>query len=118
MSNKFVIGDKVRVVKYGHAGWQSKDHYPKAKQWGDTLAGKIWFSDKHFIAPLDKNAKPPNILSEDKYGYTTDSSPELVGKIGIIADVSDGEYAINGIPGKYAWYNEEQLEMVNPNPNR
>jgi len=50
-----------------------------------------------------------------------DLSPEIIGKEGVISkalvtqDVPS--YAIDGIPGKHAWYDEEQLEMINPNPN-
>lgn len=51
-----------------------------------------------------------------------DSSPGLVGQVGIVREsrVTQGElkYAIEVIRGKCSWYDEEQMEMVNPNPNR
>ena len=53
--------------------------------------------------------------------FEMDSCPNLIGKVGIIVEATKtqniNQYSIEGIPEKYAWYNEEQLEMVNPNPN-
>jgi hypothetical protein len=50
-----------------------------------------------------------------------DIRPEVVGKEGIICKAELTQdvptYAIEGIPEKHAWYSEDQLEMVNPNPN-
>lgn len=41
-----------------------------------------------------------------------DIHPELVGEVGIIATVDGNSYAIDGIPGKHAWYDDGQLELV------
>lgn len=50
-----------------------------------------------------------------------DISPDLVGQIGIVSIVKEcqgrWDYALERIKGKSAWYNEDQLEMVNRNPN-
>lgn len=50
-----------------------------------------------------------------------DIRPEIVGKEGIISKAEifqdRPQYAIDGIPKKHAWYDEEQLEMINQNPN-
>lgn len=76
---KFGIGDKVKIVKYGHAARFS-----------------------------------------DKSGW--DMIPQIVGKEGLVSEVllSQGEYSysVKGIPEKHAWYYEDQLEMINRNPNR
>lgn len=86
MDSKFKVGDKVRVIRYGHPFW-SWQKIPGAK-----------------------------LLSKDKSPYWYDMSPDLVGKEGTICKVTstqgDIQYAINGISGKYAWYDEEQLEKV------
>ncbi len=46
-----------------------------------------------------------------------DISPELVGKEGIVKEVSSHtglqKYSIEGIPGKTSWYTEGQMELVN-----
>lgn len=42
-----------------------------------------------------------------------DINPEVVGKVGTVSVVSSGnQYAVEGIPGKHAWYNEDQLELT------
>lgn len=50
-----------------------------------------------------------------------DTHPELIGKVGIVSKVQlcqdKYSYALLKIEGKYAWYDEQQLEMVNRNPN-
>jgi hypothetical protein len=95
MQSKFNIGDKVRVIKYGHLSFMAKS--------------------LHVSQPIIKNMS-------DGY-YLVDSAPELVGRVGIVSVVghhlqNDGyEYTLNGIPQKHAWYNEEQLELINANPN-
>jgi hypothetical protein len=86
---KFGIGDKVRVVGYG---------------------------SKIFVHPTLQHRFAANPrLSE----FTFDMRPELVGKEGIVSQVSMTQdipsYAIEGIPGKHAWYDEEQLELITKN---
>lgn len=70
---KFNIGDKVKIVNYGH----------------DSSIG--------------------------------DLMPELIGREAIVMDFTenqgDNKYALHGIEEKSAWYYEDQLEMINPNPN-
>ncbi len=50
-----------------------------------------------------------------------DISAELVGMEGIIKEGKVTQdrpsYVLDGIPNKCAWYDEEQLEMISPNPN-
>lgn len=76
MEAKFGIGDKIKVVNYGHR---------------------------------------PSM-------GTFDMSASAVGKEGLVCEVTNTQgvwqYAVEGIPEKHAWYKEDQLEMINKNPNR
>lgn len=80
---KFKVGDIVRVVNYGHLIW-------------------------------DINASNDGIID-------VDINPEIVGRRGIIVKAyttqGNDRYAIeldliNGSRGKYAWYDNEQLELI------
>jgi hypothetical protein len=76
---KFKVGDKVKVVKYGHI----IHHYK----------------------------------SETGNWAAEDISPDIVGKEGVVREVSNSQpgwvtYALDGIPEKTAWYNQNQLELV------
>jgi hypothetical protein len=88
-------GDKVKIVKYGHLiGGSNNDP-----------------SERSFpLIGVDGNIR------------WLDMSPHLVGQEGIISKAEMTQripgYAIEGIKGKHAWYDEEQMEMVNKNPNR
>jgi hypothetical protein len=86
---KFKVGDKVRIVNYGSAMWLRK----KLKETAFRL-----------------------IRKDITRGYIYDHQPEIVGKEGIIAQVTMTQgipsYAIDGIRQKYAWYHEGQLELV------
>lgn len=72
---------------------------------------------------VNKNFDQPKLsftlIEEDENVRWLDTSPEVVGQEGIISLVSITQgvpkYAIGGIKGKSAWYNEEQIEMINPN---
>lgn len=41
-----------------------------------------------------------------------DTLPSIVGKQGVIVQESNGDFAVHGIKGKYAWYNREQLKKL------
>ncbi len=92
----FGIGDKVRIVKYGHPIWESKN----------TNEPKLSYP----------------VIAEDENLRYLDMSPGLVGQEGLVdkVTITQGipQYAIDGIKDKHAWYNEEQMEMINRNPNR
>ena len=84
-----VIGDKVRIINYGHAIWLNK---------GDDLVGCV-------------------LLREMENKDLIDIHPELVGREGVIQHVRKlkGEescYSLSGISGKTAWYAQEQLEKI------
>lgn len=95
MNPKFAIGDKVRIVEYGHLIWENKN-----------------FDQPKLSFP---------VYVEDDAMRWLDMSPHLVGQEGIIQKVTitqgQPQYAIDGIPQKHAWYDEQQLEMISENPN-
>ena len=92
----YSIGDKVKIVNYGHPIWVNK----KVEEL------KLSF-------PL---------IREDENVRILDMSPDLIGQEGIVSEVSMTQgipnYAIEGIKGKHAWYQEGQMEMINANPNK
>ena len=92
MSKRYVVGDKVKIVKYGSAIWVKKDTQPKMEL---------------------------PIISEDEDKIWYDLHPEILGSIGVIDKVNEIQgivrYSIKGIG---SWYNGSQMEMINPNPNR
>lgn len=87
------IGDKVKIVNYGHLIWENKEVYPKPS-----------------------TSFP--IYHETENVRWLDMSPHLVGRMDLIEKVS----VVQGTP-KYslnkngAWFAEENLELVNKNPN-
>lgn len=48
--------------------------------------------------------------------FTTDMCPEIVGQNGIIVKAETVQniphYAVDGIDGKHAWYDEDQLQLI------
>ncbi len=68
---KFKIGDKVKVVEYGHIIFSCFDGTTKA----------------------------------------IDINPKVIGKKGIVTEILQGTYALDGIPEKIAWYKDDQLEL-------
>ena len=89
---KFKLGDKVKIVNYGAIVWTSKR--------------------------LSKSVIPDSykFLEENDTVFVYDTNPDLVGQEGIVEKVSGNQYALQG-PYIHAWYNEEQLELINANPN-
>ena len=89
------IGDKVRIVNYGHPIWENKN--------------------------VDQPKLSFPVITEDENIRWLDISPQFVGQTGVVdkVKVTQGipEYAIDGIKDKHAWYSENQMEMVNKNPN-
>lgn len=86
---KYKIGDKVKIVKYGHLIWEHKN-------------AEICLS-----FPVYKEFDNYRIL---------DMKQHLIGQIGIIDTINivQGmpQYALSGINGKHAWYNEKQLKLM------
>jgi len=92
MKPKFKIGDRVKVINYGHLIWSS---YPNPR----------WVLHSRHYTGISTTGKR-------LYYNMYDMSPELVGRIGVVSDISNNTYAIEGIPGKCAWYNEDQLRKL------
>ena len=83
---KFKVGDKVRVVNYGHP---------------------IWSFDEMDLPLIQEQ--------EDSKWKVYDLNPELIGQEGTVVDAHLTQdiprYALEG-PRKYAWYDEKQLELL------
>lgn len=82
------IGDKVKIINYGHFMWTSKE------EWKAYYKAKIVF-----------NKKPKHLIEEQKDLFLWDLRPELIGEKGIVNKVSTTQnvpkYSIKGIG---AWY--------------
>ncbi len=87
MSRELKIGDTVEVVKYGHLTWSTVSLYEGI-----------------------------NIYSADNGVYWYDLATYLIGKQGVVSEVSEASgvkmYSVNGIPGKKAWYDSNQLKLI------
>ena len=123
---KFRIGDKVKIINYGSLIWCDKDTYRKGFAINQAyekaylkslLTGS--FEVEEYV--LDETIKPKNLISEDEKYFYYDISPEVVGQIGIISKCNKtqgiDQYSLEGIKGKCSWYNNNQLELINKNPN-
>ena len=84
------IGDKVKIVRYGHLIWESKT-IPGAR----SEAKAYWEDDKR---------------------AWIDMCPRMVGQKGTVFDkvkTQNGfQYSLAGVTGKSSWYHEEQLEKI------
>jgi len=89
---KFNIGDRVRVIKYGHRIWEREDenlNVVKVIDLAPELVGQIGMVEGSYADLSEKNnwGSPRNHNSEKSY-------------------------TLSGIKGKTAWYDESQLELV------
>jgi hypothetical protein len=91
---KFKVGDRCKIVNYGHLIWSHKEVWKEAYKAGFTTKDK-----------------PDNIIAEDENIWYHDIGTELLGKEVIIikAHKTQGidEYATNVV----SWLNNEQLEL-------
>lgn len=96
MEAKFKVGDQVKVVNYGHECWLLNDPFNNEM--------------------VSENPTRYIFMSKSGNGAYYDDRPEIIGKIGIVSEVRECQeywhYAIEGIPEKHSWYDEEQLELV------
>lgn len=90
------IGDKVKIINYGHLIWEHKD------------------------IPENQKSKRPTYY-EEYFMRFIDINPELINQKGLIQEVSNTQntpkYSISGIKGKTSWYSEDQMKMIKQNPN-
>jgi hypothetical protein len=121
----FKIGDKVEVIKYGHLMFINKKHYLETQKSLYEIGNKKTELELKWIfgqnttytpPPFTAKNKPDNIISETDTLWWVDMQPELVGKKGIISNISNRQgysiYSIKGIKGKNSWYDEEQLKRI------
>jgi len=121
----FKIGDKVKVIKYGALMWRYKkwwqeesDHFAKYQIELNNRMTEMLFGESA-IKEDSSNAKgksePDNIYMDCGDMWWIDTLPIIVGQEGVICQVTNTQgrlkYAVDGIKGKHAWYNGEQLEL-------
>lgn len=82
------IGDKVRIINYGHLIWEGKP-----------------------CSPIGK------VIKETDKVYWTDLKPEYVGREDMICGVSMIQGVPSYSLKTSSWYDEGQLELINKNPN-
>lgn len=93
---KFKAGDKVRIINYGHLVWQVGGG--KEISWVDIspeLVGKQATVDGSYADFIELGK--PNFL-----GHRNEQNEK--------------QYALLGV-SKHAWYNEEQLELIEYEPD-
>lgn len=85
---KFNIGDKVKIVKYGH-----------------IMTGRVDNPHMHRFPIVDIEGTLMDV----------DVEPSLIGQTGVVVERTKtqgvNQYALHG-PNKYAWYDEEQIERL------
>lgn len=132
---KFKKGDKIRIIKYGHISWTTREGFKEmslgTNRLGRSIEHMLMFGKEMTQEEINKieASEIQNILSEKDGLIAYDLSPNLVGKEGVIvgsyADLSElnawgtprsesteKEYEIEGIPEKAAWWSENQLELI------
>jgi len=84
MESKFKVGDKCRIVKFGHLVWENKN------------------------MPLHKSSLPT--YAEDENTRWVDINPSYIGKEVVITEVGldKKRYATS----LFSWAKEEQLELI------
>jgi len=104
-TNKFNVGDKVRIVNWGHCLWVSLSELD------------VWNLKVDLEKRMIGNYPILGISSES---YTVDIRPNLVGQKAIVIKVNrcigfnndvSYTYALKGL-NKSAWYSEKQLEHI------
>jgi hypothetical protein len=132
--SKFKKGNKVRIIRYGHLQFyfdiESLNNFKNLeRKTNKKLENLLLWGDINVEEEDEDKDYSDLVLGKDKNGWLIiDNSPYLVGKEGIIKgsyfDLYGGtndekennrrksEYSIIGIPGKSAWYDEEQLELI------
>lgn len=118
---KFKVGDRVRIVNYGHPLLYGKSGYQAMREWlvdnpGPDMYEVIFGLEYKKPVPLLTHPvyRPKYIISETETYYTVDMSPELIGQTGIITEAHTTQgidnYSLHG-PDKTAWYHNSQLEL-------
>ena len=113
--NKFKVGDAVKIINYGHKTWYSSQTTYNNFQKLEQVSKKKF---EQFLLWGESTIEEPIYEEDDNLGAViVDNSAFLVGKEGIISEVTNTQglwkYSIKGIPEKAAWYNEDQLQLIN-----
>lgn len=125
VDRKLKVGDKVKVVEYGHLmfrykkGYQEEsDYFAKAQAEFNNSMSKVLFGEHAIFEDVESvkgKPEPDNIYKDCGDMWWIDMSPGLVGQEGVICKVTNTQgrlkYAVDGISGKYAWYDDKQLEL-------
>lgn len=126
VDGKFKIGDKVKVVEYGHLMFiykeryqEESDYFAKTQAEFDNDMSKMLLGEDAVFKDLESlkgKSEPDNIYKDVGDMWWVDMSPDLISKEGVICEVTNTQgrfkYAVDGIKGKHAWYDEKQLELV------
>jgi len=119
---KFKVGDRVRIINYGHEMYYGKQGYQAMHEWltdepMPSLVEVLLGIEPKKPEPLAAHPvyKPKHIISETDTMYIADMSPELVGQVGIVTEAHTTQgidnYSLKG-PAKTAWYHNPQLELA------
>jgi hypothetical protein len=122
MEPKFKTGDNVKVIKYGSLMWVSKQDFKKYSEQvkRDDFVSKMKLlynitPTQDQINSIQGDDSPKNIYKEGDDMWIVDVCPELVGQQGIVEKSTNTQnqikYALQGVKGKYAWYDEGQLKL-------
>lgn len=126
VDRKLKAGDKVKIVEYGHLmfrykkGYQEEsDMFARIQIEYDNRMAEMLYGEGGFVPKDSSNAKgksePDNIYKDCGDMWWIDINPSIVGQEGVICKVINTQgrlqYAVDGIKGKYAWYDEKQLEL-------
>lgn len=90
------IGDRCKIVKYGHCIWTKKEAYKEMFEAGYT-GGK---------------EKPDGIIKENETIYYHDIRPEFVGQEVIITNISETQGKYGYSTTLFSWADRQQLEKI------
>jgi len=128
MTQKFNVGNKVRIINYGHVSWVNEDLilmdaniHNRIMESMDAyiMLGKE-MSDEMFSSIPDRYTSVEDlgikILDRDNNWLTVDDHPEYVGEVGVIIGITRSqngsyEYSIFGTT-KQSWFYEDQIELI------
>lgn len=98
MTPTLKVGDKVRIINYGHQVWWFKSDWDAWQQ----LMGKV--------------KAEPYAKSDDGKMIFLDLAPERVGREDIITKHTEPQYGFHryALDKNGAWYSKDQLELINP----
>lgn len=120
------VGDRVRVIKYGHLMYKQKNNYQEESDYFAKEQARInnemceiLFGEDTVLVDIESvkgKSEPDNIYLDGGDMWWIDLHPELVGQEGVIVNVTNTQgrlkYALDGVKGKHAWYDRSQLDKI------